>query len=305
MSMNRRSGGLGFFDRIKTGWTLTKDSVGVIRDHPKLLVFPLLAAISSIFFLVLFFLPMVLADVIGGGLEYVVLFALYFVTTFFSTYFSAALVYAANESFHGREPGLRSSMTAINGRLGPIVVWSLISATVSILFRMLENSDNPLAAILRSLFALGWSIMTFFIVPVLVFEDVSATEMFKRSGSTFKNTWGETLGAGFGITGIVIGIGLVFVVAALAISIPVAAVFPGPGVLLAAVLVALALVFTYLLSQTIWGIAKAALYVYAEEGVQPAQFENFDFETLGGRAEHKANTGSGGAPTSGTFVDDD
>ncbi len=304
MSMRTGSGGLGFFDRLKTGWTLTKDSVGVIRDHPKLMIFPLLAAISSIFFLVLFFVPMVLAEFIGGGLEYVVLFVLYFVTTFFSTYFSAALVYASNEAFHGREPGIRSSMSAINDQLGPIVVWSLISATVSIIFRMLENSDNPVATIMRSLFALGWSIMTFFIVPVLVFEDVSTTEMFKKSGGTFKDTWGETLGAGFGITGIVLAFGLVFIVAALAISIPIASVFPGPGILLAVVLVALALVFTYLLSQTIWGIAKTALYVYAEEGIQPEQFENFDFETLGGRAEHEATTKKDRSPNTGTFVDD-
>lgn len=251
--MRTRSGGLGFFDRLKTGWTLTKDSIGVIRDHPKLLVFPLLAGIASVFFLVLFFVPMVLADVVGGGLEYVVLFALYFVTTFFSTYFSAALVYASNEAFHGREPEIRASMRAINGRLGPIAVWSVISATVSVLLRVLEDSDNPLASILRSLFALGWSIMTFFIVPVLVFEDVSATSMFERSGKTFKDTWGETLGAGFGITAIVMVLGLVLIVVALLVSAPVVAAFQGAGIVLAVVLVALALVFTYLISQTVWG----------------------------------------------------
>ncbi len=303
MAMGTRRSGFGFFDRLKTGWTLTKDSIAVIREYPKLLAFPLLAGISSVFFLVLFFLPLVIADVIGGGVEYAVLFGLYFVTTFFSTYFSAALVYAANEAFHGRDPGLRDSMRAINDRLGPIVVWSLIAATVSILLRVLENSDNPAASIVRSLFAVGWSIMTFFIVPVIVFEEVTATSMFKRSGVTFKETWGETLGAGFGITAIVVGLGLVFVLGAIAISVPVAAVFPGPGLLLALVLVALALVFTYLLSQTIWGIAKTALYVYAEEGVTPEQFDNFDFETLGGRAERKATPGTGSVGGSG-FADD-
>lgn len=292
MATRSRRGGIGFVDRLKTGWTLTKDSLGVIRDHPKLLAFPLLAGISSVFFLVIFFVPLVVADVVGGGLEYVVLFALYFVTTFFSTYFSAALVYGANEAFHGREPGLRDSMRAISGRLGPIVVWSLLSATVSVLLRALEESDNPVASILRSLFAVGWSIMTFFIVPVIVFEDVTATSMFGRSGATFRNTWGETLGAGFGITAVVGGLGIVLVVAAIAVSLPAIAVFPGAGFLLTAVLVALAVVFTYLISQTVWGIAKTALYVYAEEGVTPAQFQNFDFETLDGRAEQRARTGT-------------
>ncbi|MCL9816814.1 DUF6159 family protein [Natronocalculus amylovorans] len=292
MATSTKSNGFGFFSRLKTGWTLTKDSLSVIRDHPKLLVFPLLAGLSSIFFLVLFFLPMVIADVIGGGLEYIVLFGLYFVTTFFSTYFSAALVHASNEVFHGREPQIRESMTAINPHIGPIVVWSLISATVSILFRMLENSDTPVASIMRSIFAIGWSIMTFFIVPVLVFEDVTATSMFKRSGETFRDTWGETLGAGFGITAIVLGIGVILVISAVAISIPLLVLSAGLGVLLTIVLVALAMVFTYLISQTIWGIAKTALYVYATEGVAPSQFENFDFETLGGRTDRSATPGT-------------
>lgn len=96
----------------------------MVRDHPKLLVFPRLAGISSIVFLVLFFVPLVLAGPIGGGLEYVVLFALYFVTTFLSTYFSAARCHDANGAFRGREPGMRWSMRAVSGSLGPIVVWS-------------------------------------------------------------------------------------------------------------------------------------------------------------------------------------
>ncbi|MDR9380452.1 MAG: DUF6159 family protein [Natronomonas sp.] len=292
MALRARSNGVGFVDRLKTGWTLTKDSVGVIREYPKLLVFPLLAAVASVFFLVLLFLPLVLADVIGNGLEYVVLFVLYFLTTFVSTYFAAALVYAANETFHGREPEIRSSMRAISGRLGPIAVWAVISATVSVLLRTLEDADNPVASILRSLFALGWSIMTFFVVPVLVFEDVSATEMFERSGETFRDTWGETLGAGFGITAIVAVLGVVLVLAALVVSAPLVAAFQGAGVALAIVLVALALVFTYLTSQTVWGIAKTALYVYAAEGTTPSQFENFDFQTLGGRTERRATPGS-------------
>ncbi|MFO7927319.1 DUF6159 family protein [Natronomonas sp.] len=182
--MRTRSSGVGFFDRLNTGWKLTKDSIDVIGDHPKLLAFPLLAAIASIVFLVVFFVPMVLADVIGGGPEYVVLFALHFVTTFFSTYFSAALVCASNEAFHGRDPRIRASMRAINGRLGQIAIRSVISATVSVLLRMLEDPDNPLASIPRSLFALGWSIATFFVVPVIVLENFDFETLGGRTERT-------------------------------------------------------------------------------------------------------------------------
>lgn len=300
--MATRTGGIGFFGRLKTGWTLTKRSFGLLRDHPKLMAFPLLGGITSTIFFVLLLFPLILAEIIGGGIELLVLFGLYFATTFATTYFTAGLVHATNEVFHGREPSILGSLSAMTDRLGPIIVWSLASATVSILFRMLENSKNPVARLLRSLFAIGWSIMTFFIVPTIVFQGGSVTDMFKDSGNTFKQTWGENLGASFGITAIILVIGLLLVIAGIASGVALASVFPTAGILTAVVTVLLAFAFTYLLSQTVWGIVKTALYVYADEGMQPEEFEGFDFETLGGRATKPANT-----PTSGTtqsFGDD-
>ena len=291
MSFGTRSGRPGFFDRVKTGWTLTKDSAGVIRDHPNLLIFPLLAGVASAAFLIVLFVPIVIANLIGSGLEYIALFVVYFVTTFVSTYAAAALVHATNEVFHDREPDVIGSITAVRSRLGPIVIWSLISATISVVLKTMEDSDNPVAGILQSLFAVGWSILTFFIVPVIVFENVSVTSMFSKSASAFRDTWGETLGAGFGITLIVTLVGIVLALGALAVSVPVAAVFPGPGILLALLLLGGVIAFTYLLSQTIWGVAKTALYVYAVEGHRPAAFDNFDFETLGGRTQERGTPG--------------
>lgn len=285
---------VGLFDRIRTGWTLTKDSASVIRDSPELLAFPLLAGVASAGFLVVFFVPMLIANLVGSGLEYLALFGWYFVTTFLSTYAAAALVHATNETFHGRDPSVRESLSAVSGRLGPIAAWSLISATVSVLLKALEDSDNPIAGLLGVLFSVGWAIMTFFVVPVIVFEDVSVTGMFSRSAETFRATWGETLGAGFGVTLVVGLFGLGLAVVALAVSLPLAAVFPVAGGVLGVLLVAVAIATTYLLSQTIWGVAKTALYVYAVEGRAPSQFENFEFETLGGRTEKRASPGNAG-----------
>ena len=291
MSMNTSSGKVGFLDRLKTGWTLTKDSFAVLKDHPKLMVFPLLAGIASAFFFVLFFFPLLITGFIGSGLEAILLFMLYFITTFFSTYFSAALVYGANQAFHDEDPGIIECMKAVTPRIGQIIVWSLIAATVSVILKALEESDNPFASILRTVFAAGWSIMTFFIVPVLVFEDVSVKSMFVESTRTFRDTWGETIGAGFGITFIVMLFGAALVVGALVVSIPLALVLPGPGIVLGIFLVGGAFATAYLVNQTVWGIAKTALYVYAAEGRAPEQFQNFDFETLGGRAEKAATPG--------------
>jgi hypothetical protein len=109
---------------------------------------------------------------------------------------------------------------------------------------------------------------------VIVFEDVGVVGMFKRSGETFKNTWGETAGAGFGV-GIVTA---AFALVGLLVAGAVFLVFGGTvGVVGAVAVGAAVLLLAYLLGTTLGGIAKTALYVYASEGRQPPEFENVDF----------------------------
>ena len=125
----------GIVGKFKTGLKLSRDSLGVIRDHPKLLVFPLLGALSTLVFWIVFLLPLWIANLLGTGAEIVVLFLLYFVTTFFATFFTASLVFAVNQTFHGEEPDLAESMRAAWRRKGPILAWSAIAAIVSVILK--------------------------------------------------------------------------------------------------------------------------------------------------------------------------
>ena len=297
----RTSGG-GVFSKFKTGLTLSKDSLGVIRDHPKLLVFPAMGALSSLAFWIVFLVPLLVANLFGSGVEFVVLFVLYFVTTFTATFFTAGLVFAVNQAFHGEEPSVKASLNAAWQRKGPILVWSAIAATVSVILKKLEESNSAVVGILSSLFALGWSVMTFFMVPVIVFEEVTVTSMFRRSAETFRETWGESIGVGRGVTRIQFLVGIVGVAIAVVLALALGAIVPVAGLVLGVFLVGGALVLTYLLGQTVWGITKTALYVYAAEDRVPEQFENFDFETLEGRTERPATPGAVEQPK--THVDD-
>lgn len=283
--------GVGFFGKLKTGLKLSKDSIDVVRSHPKLLVFPLFGAISTLAFWIVFLVPLFAANLIGSGVEYVVLFALYFITTFAATFFTASLVFAVNQTFHGEEPHIVESMRAAWRRKGAIFVWAAVAATVSVILKKLQESDSTIARLLSSLFAVGWAVMTFFIVPVIVFEDVNARSMFTRSAETFRNTWGESIGVGMGVTLIQVVVGIASVLVAIALAVALGSVFPAAGLLLGVFLAAGALICTYLLGQTIWAITKTALYVYAAEERVPEQFSDFDFETLDGRTEQRATPG--------------
>lgn len=275
----------GFFGKLKTGLKLSKDSLGVIQDHPKLLLFPLFGGLATLLFWIAFLVPLWISGVIGTGAEFAVLFLLYFLTTFTATFFTASLVFAVNQAFHGEEPQLGESMRAAWRRKGPILVWSVIAATVSLILKKAQESNNLISRLLASFFALGWTVLTFFIVPVIVFEDVTVRSMFTRSGETFRSTWGESIGVSFGVTIIQFGLALVGILIALVIAALFWLIMPAAGIVVGIFLIGGVLVGSYLIGQTVWGITKTALYVYAAEDRVPEQFADFDFATLDGRTD--------------------
>lgn len=293
---------IGIFSRLKTGLTLTRDSLSVLKHHPDLMLFPLAGGIVSLLFGAMLYLTVFIGGLVGTGVEYVALFAFYFTTTFLASFFTAALVYSVNDAFHGRNPTLRNGMAAAWEMKGPLAVWSVISAIVGVLLNSLENSDSGLARIAASLFALGWTVTTFFIIPVIVFEDVSTTEMFTKSAGAFRDTWGETLGAGFGIGLVQLVGGLLGVTVVLAIGSGLFVIVPAVGISVVVLGVIGVVVVVYLVGQTVQGITKTALYLYAAEGTVPDEFDNFEFTTLGGRTEQSGTPGGAASSTMTSFT---
>ena len=289
---------MGVLQQFRTGLTLTRDSLAVLRAHPDLMLFPLLSAVATLLFGALLYLTVFVGELIGGGIEYLALFGLYFVTTFIASFFTAALVSSVDEAFHGRNPTLRGGMAAAWEMKTELAVWSVISAVVGVILRSLERSDSAVSRIIAGFFALGWTITTFFIIPVIVFEDVSVSEMFSQSAGTFRDTWGETFSSTLGIGLIqfvlwIIGMALVVAVGGVLFTV-VPAVGTSTVILGAGGLT----VGVYLVGQTVQGIAKTALYVYAAEGLVPSEFDNFEFETMGGRTDGSTRSQS---PTMTSF----
>lgn len=172
-----------------------------------------------------------------------------------------------------------------------LAVWSLTSAVVGVLLKSLERSDSFLARIAAGIFALGWTITTFFVIPVIVFEDVSVRELFSKSAGAFRDTWGETLSSSLGIGLIQLALWVAGVAAVVAIGGGLFVLVPAIGTSTVILGVIGVSVGVYLVGQTVQGITKTALYVYASEQRVPPAFDDFDFETLDGRAERKS-TGS-------------
>jgi hypothetical protein len=277
--------------RLKTGFVLTKDSLLVMRHNPELFLFPAVSGLAGLGFLVVFLgVTFGLLAASLDALALVGLFVTYLVLTFVSSFFAAAMVHQTREVLAGSDASLREGMAAAWEVKGSLLVWSLISATVGILINAIENSDSRLGRLVGAVFGVAWTLMTFFVVPVIVFERVSTKEMFTRSAGTFKQTWGETPIS-------LLGINVVSAVVALPFALPGIYLFDAGFVLTGIGLLFVGALLSFLIAQTLQGVVKTTLYLYASDGTRPEEFDNVDFDGL---ASQRQGTGRR-SPMSGGF----
>jgi hypothetical protein len=275
---------MGVLSRLKVGFGMARRSVRVLRAYPKLLVFPIVGGLSGVAFILTLFGSLFLTGPLlqePGAALFGALFVAYIVETFIASFFAAALIAATRTVFDGDEPSIRGAMAAAWQRKLPLLVWSIVAAVIGVIIQGIESQDNLVGQLLAGLFAVAWSVMTYFVVPVIVFRDPSITEMFSESATTFKDTWGESIGAMgtinlvtllFSLVGVAIGGITYFATAGLGpVQLPATILVGGSAVLLG-----------MLFGKALTGIAKTALYLYATENTAPEFFEDMDFENMGG-----------------------
>ena len=92
-------------------------------------------------------------------------------------------------------------------RAGKILPWAIISATVSMILRAIEERAGFVGQIVAAIAGMAWAVVTFLVLPIIVIEGVGVRDAIKKSGNLFKRTWGENLAAqiGFSLIGFVAG----------------------------------------------------------------------------------------------------
>jgi hypothetical protein len=286
-----------FFTRLSAGYELARSSWQVLRQNRQLIVFPVLSGAACVLVLLSFAVPLFLAqpqwlDFLDGKAQqggqpppwaYLVLFAFYFCNYFVITYFNAALISCAIISFNGGKPTLADGLGAANSRLPQILAWALVSATVGVVLKLIENIHEKIGEIVSFLLGTAWSILTFFVVPVLVVERVGPFEAISRSMRILRQTWGEALVSNWGIGLFMFLLALPGVaVAIFAVILMTVSVVLGLAVLALAAIYLLALMA---IGPALHGICLAALYQYAAKGQVPGFFES---RLLQGAFAHKS-----------------
>lgn len=252
--------------KFATSWALTKASLQVVRQDKELLWLPVLSVLASIAtFLLVSGVGLGLAlipGVRGDPLAFAWLAVVYLALAFVQVYFAAAVMEGAHQRLTGGDPTVNSAMRAAWAKKGRIFAWSVVVATVNLILSLLRERGGGAGRVAAAVGSIAWTIATYFVLPVILFENLGVGGSMDRSRQLLKKSWGESI---IGSS----GIGLVFGLCIFAIILLVALVVMTAGPLVGLPLVVLAFVAILVLASlsfVVQGVYRTALYRYATTG---------------------------------------
>ena len=261
------------FERISRSIELVKASWRILLEDKKLLTFPVLSGIVTLLVIATFILPLIFSN---GALSLatnsitgiILLFLFYVVSYFVVIFFNVGLISCVNARLQGKTMTVGEGLSAATRHLGSILAWAIIAATVGLILRMIEDRAGFLGQIAAGLVGGAWSLVTMFVVPVLVFEEKGVFDSMKESLGLFKKTWGESVVGSLSIGLVFFAIGIVGFVLVFATTMLHSETIFFAAIALFVVLIAILAI----LASAMQGIFVVALYTYAKTGQVPDAF---------------------------------
>jgi hypothetical protein len=257
---------------------MLKASWAVLRAHKELAVFPLLSGLAGLVVAASFLIPAVAVSWdtarADGGWEtgtYVLLGLFYLVAAYVTIFFNTALISQANVALAGGDPSVKGGLRVAASNWLRILPWALLSATVSVVLRMIEERLGFLGRLVTGLIGIAWNVVTFLVLPVLVLEKVGVRTALRRSSEMLKRTWGENVAGNIGLGA------LSFLAVVPAVLLVILGAIAGQ----VAFFVCFAIFLVWMLvvavaTGAMSGIYQTALYQYAAEGRTAPEFQGVD-----------------------------
>ncbi len=238
-----------------------KASGRVLRRHPRLLVFPLLT-VGAMLFLLLLFLPYLDEEPVELGFS-MALF--YFCGQLVQNFLDAALTCESLRALRGQEVSVSGGLGSAATRLGAIAGYSGITSTVGLFVGWIGPWGRN-RRLLPRLLGTGWMLITYLALPVMMAERRGGYDSIRRSTLLFRQTWGEAAIAE-------VGLRLAWVQFMVLIGVLAALLVDLVGEPFVVALVLCAVLAFVILMGALQAIYRAALYMFAAEGVIPGEFD--------------------------------
>lgn len=270
---------------------LTRQSWAVLKDNRYLMAYPIVGIVAGI-------IPF---GVIAGGVVFIamnqnwvgwalVVIGLYLLTLV-TAVVQAGLTVSAAAELEGGSSSLGHGLSTAIGHLGRLARWAFVSTVVSLLVAALRgnNSGGIAAVVFRNVLAAAadvmWQLITFFVMPAMMLDDLGMIDAIKKSASTFKQRWGTQLSGGVRIGGL---IGLIAILPAI-LAIVLGVVLATAGTLSVGVPLVvvglIVLIVAGLILSAIRGVFSVVLYRFATQGIVEGGFTE---QQLAGAVKVKA-----------------
>jgi hypothetical protein len=249
----------------------------VLRSRKELAVFPLLSGAAGLLVAIIFLTPAVFtvdfdsSDNHATPGTYILLVAFYLAGAYVAIFFNAALISQAHIALKGGDPSVAGGLRTAGSMAGRLFPWALLTATVSLIIRAIEERLGFLGRIIGGLIGMAWNLVTYLVLPVMVLEGATTKPAVKRSSELFRATWGENVlgNAGIGAVGV-----LLFLPCLLLIVLGVTA--GGAVTWVCFGLAVLLFLASVIVTSALSGIYQTALYHFAAEQTVPQEFAAAD-----------------------------
>lgn len=261
--------------------TIVKESLAVLKQDKEILWFPVFSGICS--FAVFAVMALIYYyTVLGGSLEgfrsenleqigdvakYGTILIYYLAAFIIVNFFQAGLMIIVQARFSGQNLNFSDGMRGARKNFFKIFIWSLISATVGVILRIISDKSKTLGKIGATVAGTAWNIMTYFSLPAIVIGNMGIGESFAESASIIRSKWGEAII-------ISVGAGLYFaayIIAALMFFGFFAFVFPKIFIPMV-ILFILSVIIISVIYSAVSAIFKLAIYNYGKTGAIPSGF---------------------------------
>ncbi len=269
------------FEKVCYTWNLMRESWDVLRKDKSLLLFPLLSGICCGLVLLSFAVPIFIAGAWrppvrdAGQVDFIVyygmLFLFYVANYFVITFFNTAMVSCAMLCMKGGRPTVGDGFREATARLPQVAGWAILSATVGLILRIIEDRSDWIGRIVAGLLGMAWTAASYMVVPIIVAEGKGPVDSLAGSTELLRKTWGEQVVGGFSF-------GLTFGLLSLpAVALVLFGVFHDdvPQRVLCVMVAIVYLVVLSLIQSALQSIFQAAVYLYARnDGTPPSGFSS-------------------------------
>jgi hypothetical protein len=256
----------------------------VLKKDKELLLFPLISGFCCLLLLASFAIPLYTTnhlqppprgtDSTQQVVYYGILFVFYVCNYFVVVFFNSAIVACATIRMSGGNPTVGDGFRAAASRLPVIAGWALVSATVGLILRIIEDRSEKVGRFVAGLLGAAWTLISFLVVPILVVENKNPLTALKESTGLLKKTWGEQVVGNFSF-------GLLFFLLCIPGFLMIGlGIFSG-NIAALGVCIGLAVIYFIvlgLIQSALQSIFQAALFLYARDGHVP---EGFQADVLG------------------------